>query len=197
MTLVMVADENNGQYCFAGQFLVAMPHMKDPRFHEAVVLLCGHDAQGAMGLIINKPLDSLELSEVLTQIGMELSENLPCNYPIFFGGPVEIGRGFILHSAEYDHETSVQLTEGVALSSTSKVIEDTIQGKGPEQFLLALGYAGWSAGQLEAEIKENGWITLPASLDLIFYKDKALLWHEVLMANGIRPDALTTQIGHS
>lgn len=188
----------NKEDCYlTGQLLIAMPLMQDPRFHEAVILICSHDEQGAMGLIINKPLDSVNIYELLKQLDLEFSQKLSKESPIYFGGPVEIGRGFVLHSSEYTHKSSIKVTEDISLSSTSHVIQDALDGKGPENFLLALGYAGWGAGQLENEIKANGWITAKASLGIVFSKDRIHLWEHVLKINGINPDAMILGCGHA
>jgi putative transcriptional regulator len=179
-----------------GQLLVAMPQMTDPRFHESVILLCSHDENGAMGVVVNKVIDSLSFSDLLKQLNIALPSE--SNAPkIHYGGPVEIGRGFVLHSADYTSPTSKSVTKAISLSATTTIIEDCIQGQGPKQILIALGYAGWSAGQLESEIMKNGWLTVEADPSLIFSEDALSIWRRTLEKIGVTPENLSTFSGHA
>lgn len=179
-----------------GHFLIAMPHMQDPRFKEAIIFLCGHDNQGAMGLVINKLIKSVTLDDLLQQLNLPKSPTV-LNLDIHYGGPVEIGRGFMLHSTDYMTDVSVPVLKNVALSSTTVVLEDLLKGQGPKNILLALGYAGWSASQLEGEIKQNGWLTMPADAALIFDTEPDTLWKRTLRTLGITPSNLAPAAGHA
>jgi putative transcriptional regulator len=172
-----------------GKLLVAMPGMGDPRFEKSVVLVCAHSDEGAMGLIINKPLNDLTLSGLLEHLGIpEAPEGRKIR--VHFGGPVERGRGFVLHSRDYaGGAATMEVTADYGMTATLDVLEALAQGAGPEQALLALGYSGWGPGQLEAEIARNDWLTAEAPADLIFAENDGGKWLAVLRGMGI--DALT------
>ena len=143
----------------SGKLLIAMPGMSDPRFDRSVVYICAHSEDGAMGLIVNKPAPDLELSDLLGQLSLETpADTAPTQ--VFFGGPVEHGRGFVLHSSDYGGSSStLQVDERFGMTATLDILEDMAQGKGPEHAILALGYAGWGPGQIESELQQNGWLT--------------------------------------
>src|SRR6478609_6319045 len=144
---------------FSGQLLIAMPGISDPRFERALILICAHDHEHAMGLALNRPVEGLTVPDLLERLGIESTITLPPDL-VLMGGPVERERGFVLHSADYRGEHSLDVGEGVALTATREVLEAMASHSGaPSRSLLALGYAGWGAGQLEAEIKENVWLT--------------------------------------
>lgn len=181
---------------FAGHLLVAMPHMQDPRFKEAIIFMCGHDEQGAMGIVINKLIEAVSLEDLLEQLGLD--PELPGHeLRVHYGGPVELGRGFVLHTSDYLGENSVEITSEVALSASTNVLQDVVDGHGPDHLLLALGYAGWSSGQLESEIMENGWLLLPAEASILFDPDPESLWRRTLQKFGVDPDHLSTESGHA
>lgn len=162
-----------------GQLLIAMPNMEDDRFARSVVYICAHSEDGAMGIVINQLSDELDFGELLVQLDI-VSEGDEIRLPISVrdmhvhrGGPVEPGRGFVLHSADYYIDSStLPINDGVCLTATLEVLKAIAEGRGPERSLLALGYAGWAPGQLEAEIQANGWLYCDADPDLIF--DEAL-----------------------
>ena len=189
-----MTEEND----LTGKLLIAMPEIGDPRFEHAVVLICEHSSEGTMGVIINKPAEELSLTDVAEQL--ELSPPVPeASQQVHFGGPVEMGRGFVLHSAEYVSGLSSHLVlEGVRLSGSLDVLEDIAQGRGPLRAILALGYAGWGAGQLESEILSNGWLTVEADAELVFSdgNDKAK-WSRALGKLGINPLMLSAEAGHA
>ncbi|MEO0343846.1 MAG: YqgE/AlgH family protein [Pseudomonadota bacterium] len=167
-----------------GKFLVAMPGMLDPRFEESVVFMCAHSDDGAMGLIVNKRIP-LEFSELLEQLNINPDEQVK-DTPIYFGGPVEHGRGFILHSSEYSvAQSTLSVTDKVSLTGTLEILEDIAAGHGPQQHLLALGYAGWSPGQLEAEIQSNGWLVHDGDPSMIYSETPEVLWDESFKDLGI------------
>ena len=159
----------------AGQLLIAMPQLSDPNFARAVVYVCAHTADGAMGLVINRALDGVSFPELLDQLGIPAGPGAE-QIRIYFGGPVEAGRGFVLHSTDYVHESTLMVDKGVALTATVDVLRAISSGTGPHAALLALGYAGWNAGQLDAEILDNSWLTLAAEPDLLFGGDPDGKW---------------------
>lgn len=180
----------------AGQLLIAMPQMQDPRFNRTVVYLCAHTAEGAMGIIINRLFDGLTFPDLLEQLEIEPSSACG-DVRILFGGPVEGGRGFVLHTADYMHETSMMVDEHLALTATVDVLKAIADGKGPDRRLLALGYAGWTAGQLDAEIRENVWLNVPADDDLLFDGDIDHKWERAIHKMGIDFGSLSGDAGHA
>jgi len=180
----------------SGQLLVAMPGMEDKRFARSVIFMCAHNADGAMGLVVNKVLDSLSFPDLLDQLGIERG-NRSRSIRVHFGGPVESGRGFVLHSADYLHEGSLQVNAGFALTATTDILKAIADGGGPRHSLLALGYAGWSGGQLESEIVANGWLQVPADEALVFDGQVATKWERAVAKLGIDPGRLTGLAGHA
>ena len=151
----------------AGQVLVAMPGMPDPRFAETVIVLCAHGPEGAMGLVINKPIEDLSFDELVKQL--DLAPTPPARrIRLLAGGPVEGSRGFVLHSADWSTEGTMPVADGVAMTASVDVLKDLAQGGGPRRAFLALGYAGWGPGQLESELQHNAWLTVPADEALLF-----------------------------
>lgn len=180
----------------AGQLLIAMPQMRDPRFARAVVYLCAHSAEGAMGLVINRQFEGLDFSDLLSQL--EIAPTPSCDdVRVHFGGPVEGGRGFVLHSTDYLHETSMMVADNVALTATVDVLKAIADGMGPARSLLALGYAGWGAGQLDSEIRENVWLNVPADETLLFGADLDHKWEAAIHKLGIDFAALSGEVGHA
>lgn len=179
-----------------GHLLVAMPGMADDRFDKTVIYMCGHNADGAMGLVLNRVMDSVSFPDLLDQL-----EIAPPGYAepiqVHFGGPVEAGRGFVLHSAEYAQEATTRVNEAVALTATIDILRDMAEGHGPRQSLLALGYAGWGPGQLDSEIKANGWLIVEPDEDLIFGDNLDQKWQQALSKMGIDPGMLTETAGHA
>ncbi len=179
-----------------GQLLIAMPAMSDPRFARSVIYLCAHNADGAMGLVINKQLDTLTFPELLKQL--EINADRPFGQTmVHFGGPVETGRGFVLHSAEFVHDGTLIVTDDIALTATVDILRLIADGTGPRQNLLALGYAGWGAGQLEAEIQDNAWLNVPADPLIIFDGDNNAKWDLAIGKLGIDPAQLSGAHGHA
>lgn len=180
----------------AGQFLIAMPQMQDPRFARTVVYLCAHSAEGAMGLVINRLFDGLTFRELMEQLSIEIGPECEA-IRVHLGGPVEGGRGFVLHSDDYRHDSTMMVQKGIALTATVDVLRAMALGSGPEKSILALGYAGWSAGQLDAEIKENTWLNVPADPNLLFGGDLEHKWEAAIHTLGIDPSLLSLQAGHA
>lgn len=182
-----------------GKLLIAMPGMGDPRFDRSVILLCGHaTGEGAMGLIINQRAKNLSFRQLLEQINITPAKPLTRNVPVHVGGPVDHGRGFVLHSPEYDANAStLQVDEHFAMTATLDILEDIALGQGPKQMLLALGYSGWGAGQLENEILGNGWLTADATAELVFDELNETKWERALATLGIDPLTLSAAAGHA
>jgi len=180
----------------AGQLLVAMPQMQDPRFARTVIFMCAHTSEGAMGLVVNRLVHSITFPDLLEQLGVEpaLGGN---EIRVHFGGPVESGRGFVLHTAEYNGDGTLPINSGIALTATVDILRDIARGTGPRQRLLALGYAGWGPGQLDAEIQANGWLQVPADEQLVFGGNLDSKWEQALAKLGIDFGRLSTDAGHA
>lgn len=178
-----------------GRLLIAMPSMGDTRFERSVIFMCAHSEEGAMGLIVNKPSPELEFAELLEQLDMKLGDQAK-SIQIHVGGPVEHGRGFVLHSPEYGNdESTLQVDDDFGMTATLDILEDISNGEGPENCLLALGYAGWGPGQLEGEIQANGWLTCDATHDLVFSQGDSDKWQAALASIGISPSFLSAEGG--
>jgi putative transcriptional regulator len=179
------------------QLLIAMPTMGDPRFARTVIYMCSHNAEGAMGLVINKPYPGLTFPNLLTQLGIEPA--IDNDIIVRLGGPVETGRGFVLHSTDYMRQGSVPLDEtmGIGLTATLDVLRAIATGTGPQRSLFALGYAGWGPGQLDAEIQENAWLAAPADADLLFESDLDSVWERAVRKIGVDVSKLASAAGHA
>jgi len=187
-----------------GQMLVAMPGMGDTRFARAVIYLCAHSEDGAMGIIVNQPASKVSFPELLVQLEViepEESIRLPKRAEavrVLKGGPVETGRGFVLHSADYFIDNStLPIDDGVSLTATVDILRAIAKGAGPDRAILALGYAGWAAGQLEAEIQHNGWLNCPADPALVFDTPIELKYEKAMRRIGIDPGYLSAAAGHA
>ena len=180
-----------------GKILIAMPGMGDPRFAHSVVYLCAHSAEGAMGLIINKPTQDLRMRDLLDHLSITPGPAMR-DMPVHFGGPVEHGRGFVLHDDGYRSDiATLNVAAGFGMTATLDILEDIAKGTGPERALLALGYAGWGPDQLESEIAENGWLTCDADAGLVFDTDDAGKWEAALSRLGISSLTLSSDAGHA
>jgi len=179
-----------------GQLLVAMPGMGDPRFEKTVIYLCAHNADGAMGLVVNRAMEELTFPDMLEQLGIDVTGNSP-SINIHFGGPVESGRGFVLHSSDYLRDATMVVDDDVALTATLDILKAIAGGGGPMQSLLALGYAGWGPGQLDGEIMSNGWLSVDADADLVFGDDLDGKWERAMKKIGIDPLMLSDEAGHA
>jgi len=175
----------------SGKFLIALPGMGDPRFEKSVVYLCSHNSEGAMGLIINKSKGEIVISDLLEQAGIEGSVKV-ADTPVLDGGPVDIDRGFVLHTADYYNAgTSLRLSETLALTSTKDVLEALTSAEAPDLAVIAVGYSGWGGGQLEREITENAWMVTDAKESLIFENGLDDKWAKALSYLGVTPDMLS------
>ncbi|RVV97841.1 YqgE/AlgH family protein [Mesobaculum littorinae] len=180
-----------------GKILIAMPGMGDPRFEHSVIYLCAHSEDGAMGLIVNKPAGDLTFQGLLDQLNIDAGEGAR-EIQVHFGGPVEHGRGFVLHSGDYAPAAgTLQVDPCYAMTATLDILEAMAQGGGPRQAILALGYAGWGPGQLESEIAQNGWLICDAADGLLFGTDNSGKWQGALNSIGIDPLTLSSAAGHA
>jgi putative transcriptional regulator len=168
-----------------GQLLVATPEMNDPRFTESVIYMVKHDGKGAMGLAVNKPLAKTELNELLKSFGVE-GKNLKREITIHYGGPVSTRQGFLLHSDDFFVAATNKIANGIAISTDSQMLEALARGYAPRQSLFMLGYAGWAAGQLEAELKTHSWYIIPSDKALIFSDDADKKWRQAMDKRQIR-----------
>jgi putative transcriptional regulator len=177
-------------------FLIAMPAMADPNFTETVTYICKHDAAGAFGLVLTRPSD-LTLGEMLGQLAIELKNRSLAERPVMHGGPVEPQRGFVLHRSEQTFEATLAVSAEVKLTSSPDVLAAIGSGAGPEPALVALGYAGWGRGQLEAELGSNTWLTVPANPAIIFETPFAERWTAALGLPGVDIRHITQYAGHA
>lgn len=189
----------------SGQLLIAMPSMSDDRFAKTVIYMCAHSEEGAMGLIINRQTNSMDFSDLIDQIftptnssPITLSEDCHDLPYIHMGGPVESGRGFVLHSSDYHSEQhTFNVNQNISLTATLDILKAIANGTGPTKSLLALGYAGWAPGQLESELSSNGWLHCPANQELIFETKASEKYDLAFKALGIDPGFLVNQTGHA
>ncbi len=180
-----------------GKLLIAMPSMGDVRFERSVIFMCAHSEDGAMGLIINKPAPDLRFGDLLEQLDLAHGDDTR-EIRVNFGGPVEHGRGFVLHSRDYDSsESTLKVDSRFGMTATLDILEDISNGDGPRECLLALGYAGWGPGQLESEIQANGWLTCEASTEIVFQKGDGDKWTAALASLGISPSFLSASGGNA
>jgi putative transcriptional regulator len=181
----------------AGHLLIATPVVQDSCFARAVIYVCAHNEAGAMGVIINYPVENVHLDDILEQLEIEAQGNVASQFPIHFGGPVEANRGFVLHSTDYKAEGSLIAKDGIAVTSNISVLQDLAAGRGPLQGMLVLGYAGWAPGQLEAEIEGGSWITVEASKQLVLDTDNETKWNMAVSSLGIDMGHFSTDVGHA
>ena len=187
-----------------GQMLIAMPAMSDERFTRAVIYVCAHSTEGAMGIIVNQPAQNIKFPDLLVQLEViPAAERIQLpgraeDVKVLKGGPVETGRGFVLHSADFFIENStLPIDEGICLTATLDILKAIARGNGPASAILALGYAGWAPGQLEQEIQQNGWLHCAADPELIFGQDTDMKYEKALRKIGIDPGMLSSESGHA
>lgn len=195
----MTKSENKETY-LAGRLLLAMPGMGDPRFSKAVIYVCAHDENGAMGLVINHTLPGIDLSQLLSQLNITVAEhvsNRAAKTPVLSGGPVETARGFVLHSNDFQQSDTICVDENFSVTGTIDALEAIATGRGPEEMLFILGYAGWSAGQLDSEIQENAWLVADPDHELIFSLMPDEKWEQAVQKLGVDPAMLSSAAGHA
>ena len=190
---------STGRIDLTNQFLIAMPGMDDGHFAGAVVYLCEHTADGALGLVINKPVD-ITLRQLFDKVGLALAAGGLGKQPVYFGGPVQTERGFVLHEAVADdpspYSSSLKIAGGLQMTTSKDVLEALAQGGGPQRLLVTLGYSGWGAGQLEDELSRNGWLTVDAVPEIIFDTPVEQRWQRAMALLGFDPRMLSTEAGH-
>jgi len=186
-----------------GQLLIAMPNMSDPRFERTVIFVCAHSEQGAMGIVINRVAPDIRFRDLLTRLEIVSGDEIRPSpavdrVRVHHGGPVETGRGFVLHSSDFFLESAtLPIAEGVCMTATLDILRAIAEGRGPKRALLALGYAGWAPGQLEGEIRANGWLTGPADRQLLFDDDLDTKYERALAKIGVVPSMLSQAAGHA
>ncbi|MEZ5871888.1 MAG: YqgE/AlgH family protein [Nitratireductor sp.] len=194
---------NGDMETLEGQFLIAMPNMGDQRFERTVVYMCSHSQEGAMGLVINRSLEKPSITEFFDQLNIvtgDETQGLPDELrsaQLCVGGPVEPGRGFVLHSPDFQSENTMAIDADVCLTATLEILRAIARGKGPARSMIALGYAGWGAGQLEEEISSNGWLTSQADSSLVFDPLNDMKYERALRNMGINPLLLSADAGHA
>lgn len=188
-------DDDSGAY-LTGQLLVAMPGIGDERFDKTVIYICAHSDEGAMGLVVNREIDSLTFPDLLEQLNIEPDLGAQ-PIQVQFGGPVESGRGFVLHSPDYVQDGTLVVDNSIALTATVDILRAIADGEGPKNTMLALGYAGWGPGQLDMEIRSNGWLHVPADEELVFGGDLDAKWEQAMTKIGIDPRMLSDAAGHA
>ncbi|MGD8977004.1 MAG: YqgE/AlgH family protein [Gammaproteobacteria bacterium] len=177
-------------------FLIAMPTMGDPNFDRTVTFICEHNEDGALGLVINRPMD-LALGEIFSQMSLECDDQAISVLPVLQGGPVQVERGFVIHGSEREWNSTLAVSEAVSVTTSRDVLEAMAAGDGPERALVAIGYAGWGAGQLEAEMAANAWLTVPANTEILFDIPFEKRWRAAAALIGIDLDLLSTEAGHA
>ncbi|WP_293452105.1 YqgE/AlgH family protein [Planktotalea sp.] len=181
----------------SGKCLISMPDMPDSRFRSSVIFLCAHSDEGAMGIIVNKPAQDVKLTDLMDQLSIP-KDTCDKDWPVYFGGPVEHGRGFVLHTSEYRSELStMDAGPNLAMTATIDILEDIGAEKGPQSALIALGYAGWGPGQLEQEIAVNGWLVADVGADIIFRTPDNEKWAAALGTLGVDPAILSSSGGRA
>ena len=182
---------------FQNHFLIAMPALDDPMFKRSVTYICEHSAEGAMGIVINHPLN-VTVAELLQQLEIEFDgDSAVARSAVCAGGPVQSDRGFVLHSPKSGYHSSLELNNGLMITTSKDILMDLTTEAAPDKFLLALGYAGWTAGQLEQEIGDNSWLVIPADNTIIFDLSHTEKWQSATAKMGIKPWQLTTEAGHA
>jgi putative transcriptional regulator len=199
MTLSVPNDpDKKSPFGLGGKLLLAMPLIGDPRFHRAVILICAHDKNGAMGLVINHRLPGLEFPALLGQLGISAEieiDHMVGAMPVMSGGPVESARGFLLHSSEFQRTGTVQVDADFSITGTIEALKELARGNGPHQAMFVLGYAGWGQGQLERELQQNAWLMVDPDPRIIFHPDPAEKWDMAIHKLGVDPAMLSSQAG--
>jgi len=186
---------NDSQY-LTNQFLIAMPGLEDPNFFHSVTYICEHNDQGALGLVINRPLD-MQLGEILQHIKLQHSEPEARQIQVHLGGPVQQDRGFVLHEPLGEWEATLKVTDRIGITSSIDILQAIAKNEGPERSLITLGYAGWGAGQLEQEMAENAWLSGPADPDILFNSPDEERWKAAAASLGVDLDLLSGEAGHA
>lgn len=190
-------DSDNKKLYLTGRLLLAMPAMGDPRFHKAVIYMCAHDANGAMGLVINHALPGVDLGQLLEQLNIKQENGHTPDAPVMSGGPVETARGFVLHSNDFKQADTIKIDDNFSVTGTIDALKAIASGNGPEKMLFILGYAGWSPGQLDQEMQQNAWLVADPDPDLIFTSSADEKWAEAIRKLGVDPGMLSGEAGRA
>jgi len=186
----------NDRLSLRNHFLIAMPALKDPNFFQSVALICEHNEDGAMGIVVNRPLE-LTMSEILSQMEIACSDSEVSSLPIHLGGPVQCARGFVIHSPPGEWDATLHVSDQVGVASSRDILEDIAVGRGPEQVFIALGYAGWGAGQLEQEILGNSWLSGPFDPAVLFDLPYEERWRAAAACAGVDLSMIAGEAGHA
>ncbi len=181
---------------FTDHFLIAMPNLGDPNFSQTVTYMVQHSQDGALGIVINRPT-TVNLGEIMKQMNIDVEQRQITDLPTYYGGPVQPERGFVIHNPVGNWESSLKVSEAIAMTTSRDVLEAIATGKGPNKVLIALGYAGWGEGQLEREIIENAWLNAPAVNSILFDKPATQRWKSAAEHMGVNLDTLSGDIGHA
>lgn len=190
----------SGDNPFKNQLLVAMPNLQLGAFARSVIYVCAYSSVGAMGIVVNQKMPEVRFGDLLTQLNLTRSEKAAekvADPIVHFGGPVETGRGFVLHSIDFIREDTVRINDRIGITGTVDVLSAIAEGSGPHKSIFALGYAGWGPGQLDAEIQANSWLTVPADEDIVFGADLSCKWEKALLKIGVTPAGLSLDAGHA
>lgn len=181
-----------------GQLLIAMPSMGDGRFDKAVILVCAHDDQGAMGLVINSEMKNMDFAQLMSQLELDIEpDDMSPKMPVLKGGPVEEARGFLLHSNDFEQSDTISVRSDYKVSGSVDALKHVLKGKGPDKMLFVLGYAGWGPGQLDQELTANAWLTIDPNPDLVFETDPESMWEKAIKSLGIDPLMLSSISGRA
>ena len=186
----------NSDSLLTNQLLIAMPGMKDPNFESTVTLICEHSSKGALGIIINRPL-TLKLSDLFKELSVDKIDYITANQPVLAGGPIGSERGFVLHKKDHFFENTLVVSDDINLTLSRDVIESMAMGNGPQQALIAIGYAGWDSGQLEKEMLSNFWLNVAATPELIFDTPFADRWNSAAHVLGVDLASISPEAGHA
>lgn len=184
------------EFSLSGQLLIAMPNMLDPSFAGSVVYLCEHSGKGAMGLVINRPTD-LAIESLLEKINVEVEGYMPDHFPVMMGGPVASERGFVLHTEPLNWNSSLKVNDEISLTTSRDILEAVARGEAPGKWLITLGYAGWGEGQLEEELAQNAWLTVPANHEILFDTPLEERFASAYAMLGIDPALMSGAAGHA
>ncbi len=182
--------------CLKNHFLIALPSLQDPNFSRSVTYLCEHTDDGAMGLVINRP-SPLSLADILEHMEIGQTEKTPKETPVFIGGPVQEDRGFLLHSPASRWKSTLAVTDDLAVTTSRDILQAIARGEGPEEVLIALGYAGWGPGQLESELQQDSWLVAPASKEILFHTPVESRWEAAAALTGVDLNLITSTAGHA
>ena len=184
-------------FYLTGQLFFFFPSIADPRFARAVILVCSHTKEGAMGLVLSHPVTDLTLGKILKEMNISSNERAPLDLPILSGGPMDTGRGFLLHTLDFEEPDTLKVLDRFGVTGTLEALRDVAIGKGPQDLLFILGYSGWGAGQLEQELQENAWLVTSADHDLIFSTPTGDKWDRAFARLGVDPLLLSAQSGRA